>query len=273
MHCPSPPRGATEVCVARTCQVGTVSCPSGTGNCDRVDANGCEVNTLTDVMNCGPGASGDTSCGHRCPTTGGTPSCVGGMCRLDCFGDFGDCDGLASNGCEAYFSDDVMNCGACGHPCSIAHGTSTCSAGLCRLEYCSAMFADCNANLSDGCEAALSTDRSNCGSCGHTCAAGQECVAGSCVLACPSSQTNCSDVCRDLQTDTSNCGGCFHYCRGPIGGRSTCVAGVCGAECPAALTLCGTGCYDLQSAANNCGACGHACGDGMTCRNGICASL
>lgn len=56
------------VCFASAC---TTSCEEGWRNCDRNDANGCEVHSAVDRMNCG-------TCGTICPPT---EQCVMGICR------------------------------------------------------------------------------------------------------------------------------------------------------------------------------------------------
>jgi hypothetical protein len=49
-------------------------------------------------------------------------------------------------------------------------------------------MADCDGNPSNGCEANLSNDSSNCGKCGYSCMGGT-CMNGACVLAQPGSLT------------------------------------------------------------------------------------
>ena len=57
-------------------------------------------------------------------------ACVGGACAVDtCLAPWGDCNGLAADGCERDPSVDANNCGACGARC--AQG-QVCQAGACR---------------------------------------------------------------------------------------------------------------------------------------------
>ena len=82
---------ASETCSTGSCLIS--SCTSGYDNCDGADANGCEVrlNTLT---NCG-------SCGTACSLANATATCSTGSCRIStCNTGFGDCNGVASDGCE-----------------------------------------------------------------------------------------------------------------------------------------------------------------------------
>ena len=60
-----------------------------------------------------------------------------------------------------------------------------------------------------------------CGLPGDVCCGGALCVSGTCN--CPSGQTNCSGVCRDLDTDDNHCGACGTPC--PSG--SSCEDGEC----------------------------------------------
>ncbi len=62
------PASATGACVDGLC--GVASCEAGHNNCDGLAANGCEVNTATDLMNCG-------TCANAC---GASEACVAGAC-------------------------------------------------------------------------------------------------------------------------------------------------------------------------------------------------
>ena len=101
------------------------ACDQGYADCDSQATNGCEVDTQTDVNNCG-------TCGTICPVgfaaTGAT--CNGGTCAAVCNpgGNNIDCDGKASTGCEVDSWSDNANCGTCGTVCS---GTTSCLQGTC----------------------------------------------------------------------------------------------------------------------------------------------
>lgn len=88
------------VCVGEDC-----ACPSATGDCDGLEATGCEVDLLQDPDHCG-------ACGNSC----GEGRCAGGRC--ECNEGFADCDGLAETGCEAELAWDSSHCGSCGRDCS-----------------------------------------------------------------------------------------------------------------------------------------------------------
>src|SRR6185312_5004018 len=91
-------------------------------------ANGCEVDTSTDVANCG-GCSVDGS--HACPTTNDTSTCVGGICGVTCNSGYGNCAGTqATAGCP-----DAITCSTC---CS-SGASGTCSGGgSCNAGSCAA---------------------------------------------------------------------------------------------------------------------------------------
>jgi hypothetical protein len=85
---------------------------------------------------------------------------------------------------------------------------------------------------------------------------------------CPG-QTECGDVCADLQNDPDNCGGCGTAC----GAGESCVAGSCAAgSCPSNTLDCGGVCVDTQLDPANCGACGTVCVQGEVCSQGACSS-
>jgi Tol biopolymer transport system component len=119
----------------------------------------------------------------------------------------------------------------------------------------------------------LMSDRFNCGSCDHACAAGEFCTGGTCVASCPTGQSACplefASYCADLTSDSSDCGSCGHAC--PL--AQICEASAC--VCPASRPdVCGTGsglyCAKLAADMNNCGLCGRVCTANEYCANGSC---
>lgn len=104
------------------------------------------------------------------------------------------------------------------------NGTAQCSDGACTLA-CNTGFGNCDELASNGCEAALATDRANCGSCGRACLSTQNCVAGTCMasVTCTAPQVNCSGVCVDTTSDSNNCGLCGRVCTT----GTTCRSSVC----------------------------------------------
>jgi hypothetical protein len=141
-----------------------------------------------------------------------------------------------------------------------------------------ASCASGHTNCSGSCVTTTS-DRNNCGGCGHTCSTLDECVAGTCQLTvCPGSLINCGggvSGCKDVTTDRHNCGACGSACST----LDECVAGACQLTvCPGSLINCGggvPGCKDVTADSHNCGACGHSCptGGGLSgaCVAGVCS--
>jgi len=85
---------------------------------------------------------------------------------------------------------------------------------------CSSDMAPCNNTCTN-----FRTSISNCGSCGHACAAGQFCLNGNCVQNCTAGQTSCMDGCYNLATDPKHCGTCTNSCpKGLLCEDSTCRA-------------------------------------------------
>ena len=112
-HCGSCPgrcalAQATAACASGRCLV--ASCDAGYADCNGAAADGCEVDLRSTPTSCG-------ACGRACalPQASGV-GCAGGACTVTaCVGGYGNCDGVASNGCEASLSSDPANCGACGN--------------------------------------------------------------------------------------------------------------------------------------------------------------
>ncbi len=108
----------------------------------------------------------------------------------------------------------------CGR-CVPAHGaTAACIAGQCALGACTAAWADCNHQASDGCETDLSL-ASSCGACGVTCTdaphAASACVASACSMQCEANFGDCNHDANDgcetqLLKDKHNCGACGQVC-------------------------------------------------------------
>ena len=165
---------ATSSCVASACAV--ASCTTGFADCDGNAPNGCEANTRSDLAHCG-------GCGMACAARpNGAPVCVTGVCGVTCLAGYADCDGEPANGCESNTPTDLRNCGGCGRACSTNHATASCRVGVCAIESCEAGFGNCDGDLSNGCEVALTTSNAHCGACGHACLPGAACAAGACVL-------------------------------------------------------------------------------------------
>ncbi|MFO0646498.1 MAG: hypothetical protein U0326_09695 [Polyangiales bacterium] len=144
------------------CLSGRCGCSAGVLCGDGASAR-C-VDVTRDAANCG-------ACGMACT---GARECVSGRCV---------CPSTLTTVCGARCVDtaiDPANCGACGRACAApAAGTvGVCTAGVCGVT-CAPGRADCDSNMSNGCETDISTS-TNCGACGRTCASPASCMSGVC---------------------------------------------------------------------------------------------
>lgn len=118
-----------------------------------------------------------------------------------------------------------------------------------------------------------SSDRRNCGACGTTCGAQQDCNAKVGVDGGPSGEckcgpgtTLCEGSCVVTDYDAKNCGACGVACA--VG--QVCELATCKASCGTGFTRCGASCVDVTGDLSNCGACGVTCEQGQACRAGVC---
>jgi hypothetical protein len=137
-----------------------------------------------------------------------------------CNGTDDDCDDDTDEDFD--LDTDVSNCGTCGNSCVAARATPACETGVCVIGTCDQGFADCNAQISDGCEVNLDSDVNNCGACGVACHDGY-CVSGVCEIACPRGKDICGDECVDLESNAEHCGACEHRCASD----QECINGEC----------------------------------------------
>ncbi|AKU99835.1 Tryptophan synthase alpha chain [Labilithrix luteola] len=238
-------------------------CPAPFATC--LDKSGlCTTNLDNDVNHCG-------SCDEQCPAESDELKaffiCATGRCQMLCRKDFGDCDKLIDNGCEARLESDPLNCGACGKACSPGE---ICWKGACG---CPSGKTNCNGKCVD-----LRDDDDNCGACGRACGAAPTesigwscgegvipdgasvaCVDSQCKTTCTAGRSDCNkDFCRDgcevfTNDDTKHCGSCGTTCKD----EQICSDGKC--LCDPGTTRCDHACVDLQSDVRNCGACGNVC--------------
>src|SRR5207244_2042791 len=86
----------------------------------------------------------------------------------------------------------------------------------CTLRQCAAcptLRGNCDRAANDACETDLGTDRTNCGTCGHTCPTGRGCAGGMCQ--CSNGRTDCGGTCIDTTGDKMNCSRCGNACQDP----------------------------------------------------------
>jgi hypothetical protein len=156
---------------------------------------------------------------------------AGAAGALVCPPTFEDCNGDASDGCEAKTTTDKENCGKCSKVCiPPPNSAPSCVGGKCAYE-CLLGFADCDGKADNGCEINLSNDPNNCKSCGTKCPTLQNgspaCSGGECIGVCQIGYGNCSDVIPGCETNIydnkSHCGLCNNVC--PNNGA--CLSGIC----------------------------------------------
>ncbi|HKO50836.1 MAG TPA: hypothetical protein VJV79_24115 [Polyangiaceae bacterium] len=278
---------AAASCVGGVCRV--ESCTPPFADCNGQPADGCEVNTKTDVANCGACAA------KPCPSLNGQAYCADSTCGLTCAENFADCDGKAGNGCEKDVSRDIGNCGGCDKACTAGAGkTAWCRNGQCGETTCAAGRGDCNGNPDDdpahgGCETDLQTDVLSCGACGTTCgiSGGEaQCSAGSCsIKTCSPGLADCTggyaDGCEtNSNTDVDNCGTCTNACS-VANGSPLCLDGECEVKgCTGTFADCNGNASDgcetnTSTSQTHCGACtgvGTNCDSAFANASGQCVS-
>ncbi|MEM9188270.1 MAG: hypothetical protein AAGF12_03800 [Myxococcota bacterium] len=250
------PNTDVHACAGSQCEV--MTCLPGFENCDSMNPNGCEINTTTDPLNCG-GCNNNCDLPnvdvHGCDATGCT--------IVSCDMNFGDCDGVASNGCEVDLLTSAKFCGGCAatNECTMGDACvngmcASCPSGCncsadCTTGACVCTSAcTCNWTCSGNCTGLGCNDGSTCevrastGNVGAVCRdgstcnydfrgvsnAGVTCRGGSeCTINCASSSTsNCESInCVDGAR-------CALICGGPGGSASNCSFLACPSEvaCP-----------------------------------------
>lgn len=173
---------ATGTCTDGQC---VYACKQGFLDCDGKVETGCEVDSTSNSSHCG---TCDLSCSSG-PNS--TPTCVNSTCSMVCDGEGQDVDGNPTHewmdcdpgveGCETHVTQDASHCGSCTKTCEGGPNASPmCSSGTCGL-HCNAGFADCDLEISSGCEIDTQNDPQHCGSCKLTC--DSQCVKGACACA------------------------------------------------------------------------------------------
>lgn len=110
----------------------------------------------------------------------------------------------------------------CTPDCStLPEAIASCVNGACVISSCDAPFANCDGNITNGCESNTRRDAANCGTCGFKCeknhAKSAKCTNSACVIVCLPLFGNCdgnpANGCEiDLGTNNKNCGTCGNKC-------------------------------------------------------------
>ncbi|MSP61278.1 MAG: hypothetical protein EXR72_13220 [Myxococcales bacterium] len=99
------------------------ACDPGFADCNKVVADGCEIEPAKDLAHCG-------GCAQPCATPHATPACKAGACAVAlCDADWGDCNGKPGDGCEVDVRSDPSHCGKCGAMCG---NNQVCALALCK---------------------------------------------------------------------------------------------------------------------------------------------
>ncbi|MBM4360494.1 MAG: hypothetical protein FJ096_20495, partial [Deltaproteobacteria bacterium] len=96
-----------QLCQAGAC---TLNCAGGTTKCSGPDMLPLCADTKLDPGHCG-------GCGNICASANAVGACTNSTCTFTCKPNFGDCNQLADDGCEAFTALDPANCGTCGLMC------------------------------------------------------------------------------------------------------------------------------------------------------------
>jgi hypothetical protein len=147
-NCPAAANASGRCTGAGAC---SIACIPGFADCNGSANDGCEVDTRSDIANCGACRTG---CGAALVCVAGACACPGGALR---------CDGRCVDA-----QTDAAHCGACGRAC--AAGT-VCTRGACT---CAGGLTNCGGRCVN-----LLSDNASCGACGVVC--GTSCTGGVCA--------------------------------------------------------------------------------------------
>lgn len=143
---------------------------------------------------------------------------------------------------------------------------------------CDSGWADCNADVSDGCETELGTVDA-CGGCDDACRfdhAGAECRNGQCRLGdCDPGYEDCNsregDGCEAELGTAEHCGGCNDRCSydhaSGVCRDGSCHMGSCDRDYQDCDLQTDNGCETYLGAEQHCGDCDRVCGPGEECRD------
>jgi hypothetical protein len=165
--------------------------------------------------------------------------------------------------------------------CENAHGTADCGSGRCEIT-CQSGYADCDANLQNGCETSVADGAAGCGECTVSCAnpnGTTSCQQGLCVPVCTPEAGDCDgnaqNGCEEVLRSVDHCGACDAACSNAHG-TTECASGVCTPSCEAGYESCDAnaqnGCETrVASDPMHCGDCTTTCDPSFqVCTSGSC---
>jgi hypothetical protein len=188
-----------------------------------------------------------------------------------------DCDGHVDETFD--LSTDIDHCGRCDVECpkNPSHGSPVCRMGECAVE-CDARYADCDADVANGCESVVGTAAA-CGNCMTMCLDADTplCEVETCVGDCSATLASCGTSCVDVRTDPNHCGACDRACPDASHAAAACTGMVCGFTCDSGAFDCdliaSNGCESEHRELAHCGACGRTCAlpnASESCATGTC---
>ena len=217
--CPRPGSNGMAVCTAHTC---SIACSAGYHLCGAQ----CVANNST--SSCGG------SCGGCAVPANASPTCDGTSCGFVCNTGWGNCDGIAGNGCETAL-DTAAHCGSCSNTCT------------------GSLFCQASAT-------------------GYSCVS--TCTPGSCTpsVPCHNGNIDCSAGGTCVPTTTFPVGTVCNGSTGVCNSAGSCVTCSPGTSCSTG-NPCTYGTVDCSTGAVRCAAAGNVtagtmCGPGAVCDGG-----
>ncbi len=124
--CGGPLTHASPSCAGGRCEA---QCEPGWGSCGLNYGVGCPFDLMNSPHHCG-------SCANTCYSLPNVaePICVNGGCGVGtCKPGFGNCNGIAADGCETNLMTNTEHCAACGNNCNVEpfDFERKCSGGYC----------------------------------------------------------------------------------------------------------------------------------------------
>ncbi len=144
-HCPVPPQATSATCASGVCGY---QCETGWEDVNKAPSDGCEVDLMNDLKNCGTAGTVCALPAHAIQKT-----CIKGSCSfVSCETNWINANGTLSDGCEVDTLTDVSHCGGKGVVCSSwPHASALCVNGTCEY-VCASGYYDLDGSPYNGCE-------------------------------------------------------------------------------------------------------------------------
>ena len=175
----------------------------------RLHASPRRIGAVAAVLFTAACASGTTGDGSTSQGSGGDGGAGAGAGATSTTSVTSCTEGTACDGSCVDLQTDPQNCGDCGRTCVLPNGAAACSAGECALGGCDLGFADCDADIENGCELAVACEEG--GACATACGStGGLVCADACAPVCavPAEACNAEDDDCDGACDQGAIAGC-----------------------------------------------------------------